>query len=102
MKKSEINNKVQQALEEFETIENIQPSTGWELSLMEKVSSKNLRPTSTFSKTKIVGVVIFFALINVGFFLSMMLHNTQQGLGRNRELQLISKELLINPTSLNN
>ena len=102
MKESELNNKVQQALDEFETIGNIQPSSGWELSLMEKVSSTGYRPSSTFSKTKLVIVVMFFALINVGFFVSVMLHKSTQDLSTNRELQLISKELLINPTSLKN
>ena len=102
MKESELNNKVQQALDEFGSIENIQPSPGWELSLMEKVSATGLRPASTFSKTKLVVVVMFFALINVGFFLSVMLHDSQQGLSKNRDLQIISKELLINPTSLKN
>ena len=101
MNKSAIDNKVLQKLKEFETIESIEPSADWNQSLLDKIEHVN--PSSSgFSSAKYTIVILFIILINIGFFLSTMFNNSQKVICRNNDLQVISKELLINPTSLNN
>jgi hypothetical protein len=102
MKKQELNNKVLQTLQEFESIPSLQPTEAWEQDLMSKIDTAKLHHASPISKTKIIVVILFIAAINIGFLLSAVVHHSHQTLSRNSDLQVISKEFLINPTSLNN
>ncbi len=102
MKDSASHSKAEQALRTFESLGNIQPSAGWDQSLMIKLSSA--KPSSN-SRSLITGytlILLFFVLMNIGFFLGAVIHDSHKSIYRNNELQIISNELLINPTSLNN
>lgn len=101
MKEPSINSKVFQSLHEFETMENITTSKEWNDSLMVRLSYAKHHPASRFPSAKFVIVAVMVLLINIGFFVNSMINNSQQDSCRNNTLQLISKELLINPTSLN-
>jgi hypothetical protein len=102
MKESALSNKVLQKLKEFETIENLQPSADWTQSLMNKLDSAKPYPTSGFSATKFTVVLLFIILVNIGFILNAMIRDSHQSLYRDKELLVISNELLINPISINN
>jgi hypothetical protein len=102
MKEPKLNTDVQHALEKFEMLENIQPSANWNQSLMDRIATKNSSSSLKSSTTKYVVLVLLIVLANVGFALTSMMHRSRQSSPRSKELQLISKELLINPTSLNN
>jgi hypothetical protein len=103
MKESELNNRISQMLNAFESIENIQPQEGWSQSLMDKLSSAKRPAYPGHSKTKFIVAILFIVLMNIGFILSTIIKNDSRNtLSRNNDLQVISKELLINPTSLNN
>ena len=103
MKKSELNINVQHALKEFESLENIQASEEWNDSLMARISSAKPYSNSRSYNTKFIVLILIIVLANVGLVLSTMKHGSKhQLISKNNDLKIISKELLINPTSLNN
>jgi hypothetical protein len=102
MNESELNSKVFQKIKEFESIEDIFPSSEWNQELMRKLDSSSQFSSKTFPVAKYTFLIIFFILINVGFIITMMNKNTQSSNDRSQELQEISKEFLINPNSINN
>lgn len=99
MKESEINNSALQLLNEFETQENIQPSDDWNQSLMNKLATAKPHSNIKFSINKFVVITLLIVLINIGFFLNIIIHDPLQNVSRNKELQIVSKELLINQPS---
>jgi hypothetical protein len=102
MKESELSNKIIQRLNEFETLEYLNPSANWNQSLMNKLTSAKLKATSKISTNKPFIMVLFIVLINIGFILNEVIGDSRQAKYRDKELQVISKELLINPVSINN
>jgi hypothetical protein len=102
MKESVLKSKVLKMLNDFDTMEDIQPSANWNQSLMNRLSSLKPHSNSNFLPTRFVVVVLLFVLVNLGFILSSVIGDSNQALQRNSELLAISKELLINPISLNN
>ena len=102
MQEQKLNNRVSQTLQEFESMENIQPSVEWNDSLMQRLSVAKQNSTTTFNSLKYVVVILFVVMANIGFALKVIRNNSEQTSDRAKELQLISKELLSNPTSVNN
>ena len=102
MKEQELHNRVAQTLQEFESMENIQPSGEWNDSLMQKLAGAKQNSTTTFYLPKYAVVILFLVMANIGFVFKTVMDDSQQTPGRDKELQVISKELLINPGSINN
>ena len=102
MKGSELHNEVLQTLKEFETIDAIEPSFNWDKSLMDRLAVAKPYSSSINSKTTVALVFMFIVLVNLGFILKMAVNNSNKTSHRNSDLQVISKELLINPISTNN
>ena len=102
MKKQELNNKVSQALHEFDSMKNLQPSAEWNDSLMQKLSVAKPNSITTHSTSKVVILILFIVLANVGFVFKTVMNDSQQIPRRANELQVISKELLINSSSSTN
>ena len=102
MKEQELNNKVSQTLQEFESMENIQPSAEWNNSLMQKLSVAKPNSIAGFSSSKFAVLMLFVVMANIGFVFKTVMNDSQQTPNRDKELQVISKELLINPISINN
>jgi hypothetical protein len=104
MKESSIDSIVSQKLNEFESLKNIEPSPGWNRSLINRLAS--LSPASvstvTYGSTRFIITVLFFILINFGFILNSIIHNSHHNLYKDKELETISQELLINPVSIKN
>ena len=101
MKKSELNNKSNHLLNEFETLENIEFSIEWNAKLMSKIASIE-QNRSKFSSAKYGMILILFILVNAGFTFNLINKDSKQHTGRYAQLQLVSKELLINLNSQNN
>ncbi len=101
MIESELNKKVMQKLNEFEAIEEIQPTSDWSLSLMNRLDNTKPNSSSRYTPMRFAAIIVFFVLINIVFILNIN-HSSQQNLGRNLELQIISKELLVNSNMINN
>jgi hypothetical protein len=101
MKIVESQNNIPEMLREFESLENIQPSAEWELSLLGKLAAGKPHPKSNLFKTKII-VTLFILLANLGFMLNALIGHSGQTNQRDIALKTISKELLINPSSINN
>lgn len=116
MKESELNIKVSQKLQEFEAFTDMQPSTDWELSLMERLdnelkvdSRKSYVKFSLFDfqlsnfqllTFKYAAVMLFLILINIGFIINMLPHNSTKISNKESDFKAISKELLINENSI--
>ena len=102
MKESAFSDKVMQKLNEFEMMQNIQPSAGWNESLMNKIASAKSGSASNLSSARFAIPVLFIVLINIVFFLNTIITNSQQDSYKDKELQVISEEFLINPISIKN
>jgi hypothetical protein len=101
MKESILGDKILQKLNEFETLENIQPSEGWNQSLMQKIGSASANPIKGLSAAKFVVAALFILLVNIGFILNSVIRDSKQSVSHDSELQIISKEFLVNPVSIN-
>ncbi len=102
MKKTALNNKVILMLNELDAIEDIHPSENWNQSLMDKLTVSKPASVSIFPSKKLAIIVLFIVLINVGYIIGTVINSSKHDIHRNNVLQVISKEFLINPTSINN
>jgi hypothetical protein len=100
MKESAFSGGVMEKLNEFEMLQNIQPSEGWNESLKNKITSAKFGSASNLSSARFTIPVLFIVLINIVLYLNTIINNSHQGSYKDKELQLISKELLINPISI--
>ncbi len=101
MKEQELNNKVSQILNEFESMEGIQPSSDWDASLLKKLNYSKHNKFISSPLINIAAVVVVVVIINAGFLVNLLSKPTNESITRKDELQIVSKELLINPTSIN-
>ena len=102
MKDLTLSNRVLQKLIEFESMEDIQPSAGWNDSLKRRMSSEKTRSASGYMSARFIITVLFIVLINLGFVLNTIYRNSHQNLYKNKDLETLSQELLINPVSIKN
>jgi hypothetical protein len=102
MKESAFSDKVVQKLNEFERMQNIQPSAGWNESLLNKIASAKSGSASNLPSAGFAIPVLFIVLVNIVLFLNIIIDNSYQGSYKDNELQVISEELLINPISIKN
>jgi len=84
-------------LEQFEKLDPIDPSQDWTKSLMNKLDSVKPYPPTVLSFNKFTVMALLIVLLNIGFLVNVLLHKQEQNQNRrSTELQLVSKELLIN------
>lgn len=102
MKESAFSGKVMQKLNEFDMMQNIQPSTGWNESLMNKIAAAKSGSASNLPSARFAIPVLFIVLVNIVLFLNTIINNSHQVSYKDTELQVISEELLINPISIKN
>ena len=102
MKESKLNNRVSEILKEFEGLEDIRLSSGWRQSLDRKLSSSKPGSEQSYTGAKFSVLITFFVLINVGFVAKMLIGDYLPSHHRGAELKMISKDLLFNPTLINN
>jgi len=100
MNSSKIDYKVSESLRMFENPGIIQPSDGWHDSVMQRFSATH--PNSAAPKIRFLVITFMIILINIGFFYNALVNNTDRKVSRYSDLKVISKEFMINPTSLNN
>lgn len=98
MKESDLNNKAEDLLNQFETLETIRPSEDWNATLMQKFSQTKPIDSNGFSAAKVSLVAVLFIAINLAFVLFTMNNNTTTTNDRSTELKTIYNELLL-PTS---
>lgn len=102
MKNGENTNSTEQLLSAFDNLDSIRPSSNFEQSLFLKISATKQQAPTHITTTVFVGIATVFVLINIGFVLSTFNNGLSQPTNRGAALQIISKELLINPISINN
>ena len=102
MNQQELNNEITQKLTEFDSLENIELSSNWNDSLLKKINQSQKHSLLRLNTTKFTFILVLIMLVNIGLFLNLMLGHKQNISQRCNDLQIISKELLINPVSLNN
>lgn len=101
MEESGSNNKIKLKLNKFESLEDIDVSANWDITFGQKLASRNQNKTngSSFIKLTVVAVIV---LINISYIFKVYTNSSRSIPEKDMELSLISKELLINPISLNN
>lgn len=96
MNESEIIKIVSQKLEEFEGFKEIQPSSAWNSSMNQKLSTSKQQPTTTYKTISIAAFFLFLVLLNFGYLSKLINQKEDRDLSKNNELTIISKEFLIN------
>ena len=102
MEEPVLDNKAILMLKELDTIEDIQPSENWNQALVDKLYASKYSSKPIFTSTKLAIIVLFIILINVGYIIGTVINSSKQDIHRNKVLQVISKEFLINPISIKN
>jgi len=102
MEDSPLNRKVSKMLLDFESMDDIQPSQTWNQSLMNRLDRSKPSSKSTFATPGLTVVVLLFVIINLFFIVDAMIIRSPGKQMREQELLVISKEILVNPSSLNN
>lgn len=111
MKHNISNNSISQKLKEFDELGIIEPTSEWNRSLLDKLAVTNKQSRSPLRKVQISVAIALIIIVNIGFIVTITNSNNQQGTlkqslsyqsaDRDKELQTLSKELLINPISTN-
>jgi hypothetical protein len=98
MESTKLQNKIIQTLHEFESLENIEPTSDWNQTLMEKIASKQSNTTGLKYKV----LVLLLVFINITFLLIFSRNKSvSKPSQQNIDLRTIANELLISPNSLN-
>jgi len=98
MESTNLQNKIIQTLYEFESLENIEPTSDWNQTLMEKIASKQSNDTGLKYKV----LVLLLVSINITFLLIFSGNKSiSKPSQQNIDLRAISNELLVSPNSLN-
>jgi|WetSurMetagenome_2_1015567.scaffolds.fasta_scaffold05256_3 hypothetical protein len=101
MKEPNIYNKVQQKLAEYDSIDLIHPSDRWYKLLSAKVeNNRRTKPGTVASGIYIA--LIFLVIFNLGIILNSIMNSSESRGYANTDLQVISSQLLIGSTSVNN
>ena len=93
MNEQELNNLVASKIIDFESIKSIQPSEGWDHQLINKLCASKATSMASVSKT-FIAVIFIIVMINIGFAINKVQSNSSYK--KDKELHVISKELLIN------
>lgn len=93
MKSNALNEKALKKLHEFETLENIHPSSDWDTELQLKLQLNSSIKTNVISQYTVILVCI--VLLNCGLLLFSVFNKQKQTISRTTNLELISNELLI-------
>ncbi len=93
MKPNTLNEKVIEKLQEFESLENIYPSSDWDYELQMKLQMHASIKTTFISKYNFILVCI--VLINCGLIVFSLLNESKPTTTRTTNLEVISNELLI-------
>jgi hypothetical protein len=101
MKEPDIYNKVQQKLAEYDNIDLIHPTDSWYKSLSVKIENNRKTKPGTIS-SGIYTAIIFLVVLNLGIVLNSILNSSESRGYANTDLEVISSQLLIGSTSINN
>ncbi len=100
MNETELTKIVNNKLSEFEMLDRIHPESDLNLKLMSRIETAS--SSSKSRSVQFVLIVILLISINIGFLLTINKKDNHRPLNRKGELSIVSKELLINPISINN
>ncbi len=93
MKPNALNEKVIEKLQEFETLENIHPSSDWDAKLQMKLQLNTTIKTNFIGKYNLILVCII--VLNCGLIVFSLVNELKRTTTRTTNLELISNELLI-------
>ncbi len=96
MKESEVKNSVSDALTLFENLGEIEATHQWQQALMDRITTAKSVSSVGFPKKSFTVVMLFVLVINISFILNSVFKTSTKSSLHKSELQLISKELLIN------
>lgn len=102
MNANDLNQQVLKTLEAYETLAPIEPSGGWQDHVLAGIESARMHPERSGKPAGMIFLVLFFVLLNTGYFLTSYFYKSTTSDNREEDLQTISTELLINPSSVTN
>ena len=81
-------------MQEFDSIENIDPSENWDIAFQKKLNKS--RMTKSNVVTKFNALMLLLLIVNIGFIWNASkMENTKSVDSRNDTFKIISEELLI-------
>jgi hypothetical protein len=110
---NEENNRIEQMLHDFEALQTIEPSAAWQQSVIDRLATTTPDAPMSLSTKSLVAVGLLFVGLNIGFILketttvtavktsARLETSTTLDAQRVTGFETISKELFINPTSIN-
>jgi len=101
MEDSELNKKVLNCIESFDSLESLNPSEEWSKRLKSRLETVKPYKSSVFSPSKFTVAIFLIAILNIGIILTAIFNDSRHSLSRGSALEIISKEMLVNPNSLN-
>ncbi|MDI1232718.1 MAG: hypothetical protein PSX81_00395 [bacterium] len=96
MKETDLNNKVENIINQFENIESRPINEEWNSRLMQKMARNNSIENRGLTAGKVSFVAVLFIILNIGFFVKTVSNNPIDSSERSSELKTISSELFIN------
>lgn len=91
-----------QSFEYFDSMRSIEPSPDWNESLMQRLEAEGRKAPGEKLSNAYTLILSLFVLVNIAFLLQVIIGSSSDSMSRSQELQMVSKEILINPASLNN
>jgi hypothetical protein len=107
---NELNHKIEETLQIFEALGTIEPTTAWQQTVIDRLATTPRNADAPFSTKALLGLGLLFVALNVGFILKETAaietpprSETSPTLDNERAtgFETISKELFINPSSIN-
>ncbi len=99
MNESELNQNIDKILSNFESLDTIQPSIEWNDSLQKKLYNFKKDGIAKNDPQKLIYTMASLVIINVLLLSFFLATNPRESNANDNKLKLISKELLINPSS---
>lgn len=100
MKEQDLQNKMDNLGHKLDSIKHISPSSDWTDTLLDKLRSPEILSRSSKLDKKKVALIGLIAILNIGYFMSSSMDAKKTSNNREEKLSMVSKEILINPTSL--
>ena len=97
MKEKNINSLVERKLEEFGSSGGLDVTAEWKRSLQLRLGRKEKNKFDSGFVPKLIITALIIVILNIGFLLRYSSKTAQQDSDRQNDLNIILKELLVNP-----
>jgi hypothetical protein len=100
MIKKELNDRIESIEKDLDNLEILSASEEWTSTLMERIQTERISPRRTVNIPKGIVAIGLITIANLTMIISFTVKAQNSTDERKDKLKLISKEILINPTSI--